>query len=366
MVAHEPDGQTIGAARENARTKVRATRRAGPRWPELNAGWPQQTCACGKSTSKPAPSRRETASATACGNRRSPRHVAKSWTLAMAVRLYVPPTAPAPPPAARARRLPRTWPGRGGRCRLAPSAPSGDDPAVIYPKIELHVHLEGTVRPRTLFEIGRRNGVPLPADSPEGLQELFRFSDLEHFIETWFLVTAALRTADDFRRITVDYAEEAGRHGAVYVEAIFAPTVPARNGIPLQAMFEGYCDGVQEAREQLGIEVRLTPDLNRTSSLEEATRIVRAAIAHRERGVVAVGLGGIESQAPPEAYAEVFRLARDGGLGSVPHAGEVVGPPSVWGALETLRADRIRHGIRSMEDPALVRELAARGTVLDV
>ncbi|HZR91701.1 MAG TPA: adenosine deaminase [Gaiellaceae bacterium] len=237
---------------------------------------------------------------------------------------------------------------------------------MIYPKIELHVHLEGTVRPRTLFEIGRRNGVPLPADSPEGLQELFRFSDLEHFIETWFLVTAALRTADDFRRITVDYAEEAGRHGAVYVEAIFAPTVPARNGIPLQAMFEGYCDGVQEAREQLGIEVRLTPDLNRTSSLEEATRIVRAAIAHRERGVVAVGLGGIESQAPPEAYAEVFRLARDGGLGSVPHAGEVVGPPSVWGALETLRADRIRHGIRSMEDPALVRELAARGTVLDV
>ncbi len=237
---------------------------------------------------------------------------------------------------------------------------------MIYPKIELHVHLEGTVQPPTLFEIARRNDVPMPADSPDELRELFRFTDLEHFIDIWFLVTAALRTADDFRRITVDYAEEAARHGAVYVEAIFAPTVPARNGVALEAMFEGYCDGVQEARERLGIEFRLTPDLNRTSTTDEAARIVRTAIAYRERGVVGIGLGGVEDLAPPEQFADVFRLARDGGLGSVPHAGEVVGPPSIWGALEALHADRIRHGIRSVEDPELVRELASRGTVLDV
>src|SRR5262249_54797136 len=155
---------------------------------------------------------------------------------------------------------------------------------------ELHVHLEGTVQARTLHEIARRNDVAMPADSPEGLKELFEFTDLEHFIETWFLVTAALQTADDFRRITVDYAEEAARHGAVYVEAIFAPTVPARNGIPIDVLFEGYCDGVQEAREQLGVEVRLTPDLNRTSTVEEASGIARTAVAYRERGIVAVGL----------------------------------------------------------------------------
>ena len=236
----------------------------------------------------------------------------------------------------------------------------------MYPKIELHVHLEGTVQPKTLLEIARRNDVPMPADTAEELQELFRFEDLAHFIETWFLVTAALQTADDFRRITVDYAEEAARHGAVYLEAIFAPTVPARNGVELDAMFEGYCDGVQEARERLGVEVRLTPDLNRTSPQEEAEGIVRRAVACRDRGVVGIGLGGVEDLAPPEQFADAFKLAREGGLGSVPHAGEVLGPPSVWGALEALNADRIRHGIRSVEDPALVRELVARGTVLDV
>jgi aminodeoxyfutalosine deaminase len=236
----------------------------------------------------------------------------------------------------------------------------------MYPKIELHVHLEGTVRPRTLLEIARRNDVALPGDTAEELQELYAFTDLAHFIDVWFLVTAALRTADDFRQITVDYAEEAARHGAVYVEAIFAPTVPARKGVELDAMFEGYCDGVQEARERHGVEIRLTPDLNRTSPPEEADGIVQRAIAFRERGVVGVGLGGVEEQAPPEQFAEAFRLAHEGGLGSVPHAGEVMGPESVWGALTALDADRIRHGIRCMEDPVLVRELVDRGTVLDV
>jgi aminodeoxyfutalosine deaminase len=236
----------------------------------------------------------------------------------------------------------------------------------MYPKIELHVHLEGTLRPQRLFEIARRNDVTLPAESAEELLRLFHFTDLAHFIDIWFLVTAALQTADDFRQITVDYAEEAARHGAVYIEGIFAPTVPARNGVELDVMFEGYCDGVQEAGERLGVEVRLTPDLNRTSPPEEAADIVRRAIACRDRGVVGIGLGGVESQAPPEQFADAFRLAREGGLGSVPHAGEVVGPSSIWGALDVLHADRIRHGIRAVEDPVLMRELADRGTVLDV
>jgi aminodeoxyfutalosine deaminase len=236
----------------------------------------------------------------------------------------------------------------------------------MYPKIELHVHLEGTVRPETLLELARRNDVALPADTAEGLRDLYRFEDLSHFIDVWFLVTAALQRADDFRRITVDYAEEAARHGAVYIEAIFAPTVPSRNGIELDELFEGYCDGVQEAHERLGVEVRLTPDLNRTSPPDEAADIVRRAIACRGRGVVGIGLGGVEDVAPPEQFADAFRLAREGGLGSVPHAGEVVGPESIWGALNALKADRIRHGIRSVDDSALMRELVARGTVLDV
>src|SRR5439155_5759822 len=113
-------------------------------------------------------------------------------------------------------------------------------------------------------------------------------------------------------------------------------------------------------------EVRLTPDITRDASLDDAMTAARYAGKYRHRGVVGLGLGGEEARFPPEPFEPAFRLARDGGLGSVPHAGEVAGPASVWAALHTLGADRIRHGIRSHEDPALLRELAARGTVLDV
>jgi aminodeoxyfutalosine deaminase len=235
-----------------------------------------------------------------------------------------------------------------------------------YPKIELHVHLEGTLRPKTLLAIARSNNVALPADTAEGLAELFRFTDLPHFIEVWLMVTACLRTADDFRRITVDYAGEAAEHGAVYLEGIFAPLQLARRGVPWAAIYEGFCDGAQEARETHGVEVRLTPDLTRNATPEEIDASLEHAIAYRDRGVVALGLGAFELEYPPHLYVEPFRRAREGGLGSVPHAGELGGPDAIREALDLLHADRLRHGIRAIEDQALVDELAARGTVLDV
>jgi aminodeoxyfutalosine deaminase len=235
---------------------------------------------------------------------------------------------------------------------------------VAYPKIELHVHLEGTVRPATLFELAHANGYALPCDTPQELVALYEFRDFAHFIEVWMLVTAALRRADDFRRILVDYAEEAVGHGAVYVEAIFAPML--RRGVDCEALFSGYCDGVVEARERFGLEVRLTPDIPRGYTAEEAETTVRYAARYRDRGIVGIGLGGLEADYPPEQYEPAFRLAADLGLPAVPHAGEHAGPASVRGALDALGAVRIRHGIRATDDPGLVRELAGRGTVLDV
>jgi aminodeoxyfutalosine deaminase len=237
---------------------------------------------------------------------------------------------------------------------------------VSYPKIELHVHLEGTVRPATLLEIARRNDYALPADTEEGLAELYDFRDFAHFIEVWILTTNALRTEEDFRQVVVDYAGEAASQGAVYLEAIFSPAERIARGVAWDEIFSGYCDGAQEAMELHGVEVRLTPDIYRGSRLEDAEQIVRYSAKYRDRGVVGVGLGGLEAEYPPEPYEPVFSLARELGLASVPHAGEVAGPPSVRGALEELGADRIRHGIRSVEDAGLVGELAGRGTVLDV
>ena len=237
---------------------------------------------------------------------------------------------------------------------------------MTFPKIELHVHLEGTVRPATLLEIARRNDYALPAETEEGLAELYDFRDFAHFIDVWILTTNALRTAEDFRQVVVDYAAEAVSHGAVYLEAIFSPAERVRRGVAWDEIFEGYCDGAQDARELHGVEVRLTPDIVRGYPLDDAEQTVRHSARRRDRGVVGVGLGGLEADYPPEPYEPVFALARELGLASVPHAGEVAGPSSVRGALEDLRADRIRHGIRAAEDPGLLRELADRRIVLDV
>jgi aminodeoxyfutalosine deaminase len=228
------------------------------------------------------------------------------------------------------------------------------------PKIELHVHLEGTVRPDTLREIAKRNDYPLPDD----LESRAEFRDFAHFLDAFVLTTGALQQYQDFRQLVVAYAAEAKEHGAVYIEAIFAPRI--LHGIDTDEVFAGYCDGAQQARELHGVEVRLTPDIPRVYSLEDALTTARYAVRYRDRGVVGIGLGGPEEGHPPEPYAEAFALAREGGLASVPHAGEGVGAESVRGALEELRADRIRHGVRAVEDPGLVRELADRGTVLDV
>ena len=235
-----------------------------------------------------------------------------------------------------------------------------------FPKIELHVHLEGTVRPAALLRFARRNGVALPAGSVEELARIYEFRDFRHFLDVWWMTTGALRTESDFRQVVVDYAAEAASHGAVYLEGIFSPSEPVSRGVGYEEVFAGYCDGAQEAWESHGVRVSLTPDIVRGYPIEAAEETVRYAIANAGRGIVGIGLGGPEGEYQPQLYERVFAQARDGGLGSVPHAGEADGPTSVRGALEVLGPDRIRHGIRAVDDPGLVRELADRGIVLDV
>ena len=234
------------------------------------------------------------------------------------------------------------------------------------PKIELHVHLEGTVRPRALLDLARRNGVSLPVDTEHALAQLDSFRDFEHFIEMWILTTAAIRTEADFREVVVEYAREAAAHGAVYVEAIFSPAERVSSVASWDEVFSGFCDGAEDAERETGVTLRLTPDIPRGVALELAMETARYAIKYRDRGIVGLGLGGLEKPFPPEPYAPAFRLAKDAGLGSVPHAGEVAGVASIRGALDALGADRLRHGIRAVDDAGLMRELAARGIVCDV
>ncbi len=240
------------------------------------------------------------------------------------------------------------------------------DSARRYPKIELHVHLEGSLRPAMLLSMARRNGIPLADLSDSAVRELYAFADFPGFIAAWVRCSDAVRTGEDLRDLVVAYAAEAAAHGAVCVEAIFSPAETVRRGGDWDDLFARATDALPEAEERHGVVMRLTPDIPRGFSQEEAETTVRFAIRYRDRGVVGVGLGGLEAEYPPEPYARVFAIARDAGLGSVPHAGEVVGPASIRGALDALGAVRLRHGIRAIEDPALVRELAERRVVLDV
>ncbi len=238
---------------------------------------------------------------------------------------------------------------------------------MVSAKIELHVHLEGSIRPATLLTIARRNGVPLPAGTVEELTRLYEFRDFKHFIDTWVMTTNCLRTAEDFRQVVVDYAEEAAGFGAVYLEAIFSP--PERvliAGLDWDVIYSGYTDGAVEAYERFGVTVRFTPDIYRNGCpIDLAEECARVSVRYRDRGVVGIGIGGYELGYPLAPYARAVAIARDGGLGFVPHAGEGAGVESIREALD-LGADRIRHGIRAVDSPELLAELAGRGIVLDV
>jgi aminodeoxyfutalosine deaminase len=223
------------------------------------------------------------------------------------------------------------------------------------------------VSPEALIAAAARNRWELPVSSPEALAEFMRFRDFDHFMKAWFATTPALSTEQDYRELVVDYARRAAAQGAVYVEAIFSPTDKIAQGVSLDTCFEGFCDGIAQAREEVGIEMRLTPDITRgLCDLDTAKRTAEYAVRYRDRGIVGLGLGGPEDGNPPEPYAEAFAVARDGGIASVPHAGETAGPESIRGAIDALRADRIRHGVRAVDDPSLLEELAERQIVCDV
>ena len=186
------------------------------------------------------------------------------------------------------------------------------------------------------------------------LAAIYEFRDFPHFLDVWSMTTSALRTEQDFRQVVVDYAAEAAAHGAVYLEGIFSPSEPAGRGVRWEEVFAGYCDGAAEAFERHGVRVALTPDIVRGYPLEAAELTVTHSIAHADRGIVGVGLGGSEGDYPPGLYARAFARAKEGGLGSVPHAGEAEGPDSVRGALDTLarRPDQARDPGRRGSRPA--------------
>ena len=222
------------------------------------------------------------------------------------------------------------------------------------------------MRPSRLLQIARRNGVSLPVTDEAGLAAFSRFSSFPQFIGVWKTISSALQRERDFREVVLDYAEAAAAQGCVYVEAIFSAAEPVRRGTLWDEVFEGYCSGGEAARDQHGVEVRFTPDITRDFPVESGEELARWAVRFRARGVVGIGLGGSEALFPAAPFARAFAIAREGGLRAAPHAGEMAGAGAVRAALDVLGADRLRHGVRAVEDAELLAEIAERGIVCDI
>jgi adenosine deaminase len=236
--------------------------------------------------------------------------------------------------------------------------------AAEVPKAELHVHLEGTAPPELIRRLAERNGLPLPDGvlaGPNG----FRYDDFLDFLRTYDLAASVIRTGEDYRDIVYEYLVSCAREGAVYVELTASPDHAALVGLSDEEHLDGIARGIDDARAEHGIEGRILISCVRNFGVERALRVARHAAERPHRYVVGFSMAGDEQNFPAGDYAEPFEIAAAAGLGCTVHAGEWAGPESVRAALE-LPITRIAHGVRSIEDPALVEELAEREIVLEV
>ncbi|MGD9536838.1 MAG: adenosine deaminase [Alphaproteobacteria bacterium] len=233
------------------------------------------------------------------------------------------------------------------------------------PKAELHLHIEGTLEPEMLFELAARNGVALPYPSIEAARAAYDFGDLQDFLNIYYRGTAALRTAADFYDLTTAYLTRAARDGVLHAEVFFDPQAHARRGVPIEAVIEGIDGALRDGRARHGVTSRLILCFLRDLDASEADAALSAALPYRDR-IVAVGLDSAEVGYPPAKFAAVFERARSEGFLTVAHAGEEGPPDYVRQALDLLKVSRIDHGVRAVEDAALVARLVESRVPLTV
>lgn len=234
------------------------------------------------------------------------------------------------------------------------------------PKAELHVHLEGSIRPSTLLQLAKRNNARLPADDVEGLAEFYRFRDFAHFLDVYITISRCLRTPDDYALIAYEFGCDCARQNIRYAEVTFTIATNVEiTGLTWQTILDALNAGRNQARDEFGVDWRWVFDISRNRP-ETQNEVFKIALSARDQGVVALGLGGPEAEFPAELFVDAFGRAFEAGLPRVPHAGEIVGPESVWSALRQLHADRLGHGVRCVEDPELLAYLRERQVPLEL
>jgi len=248
------------------------------------------------------------------------------------------------------------------------------------PKAEIHIHLEGAIQPETVLKLAERHNMldTLPGTDVNALRQWFTFSDFPHFVVVYLTIQDLLRTPEDFALIAYENGADMAAQNIRYRELTVTPYTHTdfQGKLPIEDVLAGLQDGRIRAQRDFSVEMRWVFDIPRNLSFPQrdgnsydprpADKTLAYALQGRDMGVVGLGLGGNEVNAPPEPFAHAFTIAKAEGLLSVPHAGETMGASSVWGAVRHLQADRLGHGVRAIEDPELIACLRERQIVLEI
>jgi adenosine deaminase len=237
--------------------------------------------------------------------------------------------------------------------------------AAAIPKAELHIHIEGSLEPELIFALAQRNGLSLPYASVDALREAYAFTNLQSFLDIYYAGASVLLHEADFHDMAWAYFLRAKADNVVHTELFFDPQTHTARGVPMAAVVQGLASACGRAQAELGVSAALILCFLRHLSEEDAFATLEAALPFREH-FIGVGLDSSEVGHPPSKFSRVFARCRELGLHVVAHAGEEGPPAYIWEALNDLKTERIDHGVRSLEDPVLVAELARRRVPLTV
>jgi len=245
--------------------------------------------------------------------------------------------------------------------------PRTELPALLrrMPKAELHIHIEGSLEPELIFQLAQRNGVALAYPSVEALRAAYAFSDLQSFLDIYYAGASVLLKEADFFDMAWAYFQRAAADHVVHAELFFDPQTHTERGVAMETVIVGLAHACRRAHAELGISAKLILCFLRHLSEEAAFQTLEQALPYREH-FIGVGLDSSERGHPPEKFERVFARCRELGLHVVAHAGEEGPPAYIESALDVLKVERIDHGVRCVESPALVRRLAAERMPLTV
>lgn len=224
------------------------------------------------------------------------------------------------------------------------------------PKVELHLHIEGTLEPELLFDLAKRNKIQIPFASPEELRKAYQFSDLQSFLDIYYQGANVLLTEQDFYDLTWAYLERCKEDNVIHTEIFFDPQTHTERGVAFETVINGIYGALSDAEIKLGITSELIMCFLRHLSEEHAFETLEQALPFKDK-IIGIGLDSSEAGHPPEKFKRVFRKALDEGFLTVAHAGEEGPAQNIHDALEMLKVSRVDHGVRCVEDSSLVEQL---------